>query len=173
VNEACAVVRRSLESDGPGERTGVQGHLDGCPECRAHASLLDVLSQVEPGEADPETVRSVMAALPPAPWQRRRLSAWLPLAAGLALAACGLLLLGGVPASGVVAQLPAAAGGVLGWIASSALDALVAARGGSDAARALVAAGGLWVLVWLVLAAVGGSWAVMSLVARPRRGSRP
>jgi len=114
-----------------------------------------------------------MAALPPAPWQKRRLAAWLPLAAGLAFVACGLLLLGGIPASGTVAQLPAAAGGLLGWVASSALDALVAARGGSDAARALVAAGGMWLLVWLIAAALGGSWAVMSLVTRPRRGSRP
>jgi hypothetical protein len=173
VNEACAVTRRSLESGGLAERTGVLTHLRECPECRAHAALLAVFAQVEPGQADPVTVRKIMAALPPAPWQRRRLAAWLPLAAGLAFVACGLLLLGGIPASGTVAQLPAAAGGLLGWIASSALDALVAARGGSDAARALVAAGGMWILVWLIVAALGGSWAVMSLVARPRRGSRP
>ncbi len=100
------------------------------------------------------------------------MAAWLPLAAGLAFVASGLLLLGGVPASGTVAQLPAAAGGLLGWIVSSVLDALVAARGGSDAARALLAAGGLWVVVWLAVTAVGGSWAVISLVARPRKGLR-
>ena len=117
------------------------------------------------------TVRVVMAALPTAPWQRKRLAAWLPLAAGLALAAAGLLLVGGVPASGTVAQLPAAAEGVLRWIASSALDALAAARGGSDAAKILVATGGSWLVVWLALAALGGSWAMVSLVGRARRGT--
>jgi hypothetical protein len=112
-----------------------------------------------------------MAALPPAPWQRKRLAAWLPVAAGLAFVAAGLLLVGGIPASGTVAQLPAAAGGVVGWIASSALDALAAGRGGSDAAKVLVAAGGSWFVVWLALAALGGSWAMASLVGRARRGA--
>jgi len=172
VNEACAVARRSLESGGLAERSGIQAHLDECPGCRAHAALLALFAKVEPGESDPVTVQKVMEALPPAPWQRRRLAAWLPLAAGLAFVIGGLILLGGVPGSGTAAQLPAVAGGVLGWIASSALDALVAARGGSDAARALLAAGGLWLLVWLVVAALGGSWAMISLVARPRRGLR-
>lgn len=172
MNEVCAVVRRSLESGGLTERSEIQAHLGECSACRAHAALVALLTELEPSEADAVTVRRVMAALPPAPWQRRRLAAWLPLAAGLAFVVAGLLLLGGVPASGTVAQLPAAAGGVLGWIGSSALDTLVAARGGSDAARVLVAAGGLWLVVWLALAALGGSWAMVSLVARPRRRVR-
>lgn len=172
MNEFCADVRRRLESGGMTERSGIQAHLDACPACRAHATLLALLVELEPGEADAVTVRRVMTALPPAPWQRRRLAAWLPLAAGLAFMFAGLLLLGGIPASGTVAQLPAAAGGVLGWIGSSALDTLVAARGGSDAARVLVAAGGLWLIIWLALAALGGSWAMVSLGARPRRGVR-
>ncbi len=97
----------------------------------------------------PRAVRRIMEALPPVGWQRRRFAAWLPLAAGLALAASGLALLGGIPAATAVAGLPAALGGVLGWIASSALDALAAARGGADAARVLAAAGGAWFVVWL------------------------
>jgi hypothetical protein len=172
VSEICTAVRRSLESGEPAGGSGLQDHLDGCPVCRAHAALLAVLAEVEPGEADSVTVRRVMAALPPAPWQRRSLAAWLSFAAGLVFVLGGLLLMGGVPASGIVAELPAVVGGLLGWIASSALDALVAARGGSDAARALLAAGGLWLVVWLALAALGGSWAMISLVARPRRGLR-
>jgi len=171
VNEACTEVREILES---GERPGdaqVVAHLDGCPACRAHAALLAALAQVEPGEADEMTVRRVMAALPPAGWQRRRLAAWLPLAAGLALVAGGWLLVGGVPAAGTVAQLPAAAQGVLAWIGASVADALTAARGGSDAAKVVAAAGGIWFVVWLALAALGGGWAMVALAARGRRGA--
>jgi len=112
-----------------------------------------------------------MKALPPAPWQRWRLVAWLPFAAGLAFVGAGLLMLGGVPAAGTVAQLPAAAGGVLGWIAASARDALTAAHGGSDAARVLLTTGGVWFVVWLALAALGGSWAMVALAGRGRRGA--
>jgi hypothetical protein len=111
-----------------------------------------------------------MAALLPAPWQRRRLAAWLPLAAGLALAVVGLVLSGGIPAPGVMSTLPAAAGGVLGWIVSSVLDTLAVARGGTDAARAMVATGGFSLLLWLAAAAVCGSWAVVALVGRTRGG---
>jgi predicted anti-sigma-YlaC factor YlaD len=171
VNEACSKARDSLETGGLPVRSEVRAHLNECPACRAHAALLAILAELAPSEADPVTVRAVMTALPPAPWQKRRFAAWLPLAAGLAFVAAGMLLLGGVPASGTVAQLPAAAGGVLGWIASSALDALTAARGGSDAAKMLVAVGGSWLVVWLALAALGGSWAMVSLVGRARRGA--
>jgi len=135
VNEACSKARGTLETGGLHGRSEIRSHLDECPACRAHAALLSTLAKLEPGEADPVTVRRIMATLPPVPWQKRRLAAWLPLGAGFAFVAAGLLLLGGVPAAGTVAQLPAAARGVLGWIASSALDALTAARGGSDAAQ--------------------------------------
>ena len=113
-----------------------------------------------------------MTALPPAPWQRRRLAAWLPLAAGLALAVLGLVLSGGIPASGVMSSLPGAAGGVLAWIVSSVLDTLAAARGGTGAARVMVATGGFSLLLWLAAAALGGSWAVVALVGRTRSGGR-
>jgi len=98
--------------------------------------------------------------------------AWLPLAAGLALAAVGLVLSGGIPAPDVMSSLPGVAGGVIGWILSSVLDALAAARGGTDAARAMVATGGFSLLLWLVAAAVGGSWAVVARLGRSRGGDR-
>lgn len=161
-----------MESGGASDDAGIRAHLDECPACRAHASLLAILAELEPGEADTETVRDVMRALPPAPWQKRRVAAWLPFAAGLALMAAGLAMLGGVPAGGFVAQLPAAAGGVLAWIAASARDTLVAARGGADAARTVAAAGGIWFVVWVAVAALGGSWAMVALSARGRRGAR-
>lgn len=172
MNASCQAVRRSLETGAAGERE-VRAHLEGCPSCRAHAALIEVLGRLAPGEASEETVRRIVAVLPPAPWQRRRLAAWLPLAAGLALAVVGLVLSGGIPAPGVMSSLPAAAGGVLGWIVSSALDALAAARGATDATHVVVTAGGFWILLWLAAAAIGGSWAVVALVARSRDGGRP
>jgi hypothetical protein len=164
-------VRQSLETGAGGDRE-VRAHLEGCASCRAHTALLDVLGRLAPGEASEETVRRIVAALPPAPWQRRRLAAFLPLAAGLALAVLGLVLSGGIPAPGVMSSLPAAAGGVLGWIVSSALDALAAARGGTDAVRMTMTAGGFWLLLWLAAAALGGSWAVVALVVRSRGEDR-
>jgi hypothetical protein len=173
VNERCAEIRRRLEAGRAAEDAEVLAHIRTCEGCRAHAAILAVLGRLEPSQADPDNVRRIMAALPPAAWQRRRFAAWLPLAAGLALVAAGLVVLGGVPAATAVASVPAAFGGVLGWIASSALDALTAARAGADAARVLAAAGGAWLLVWLLVAALGGGWAVVSLVARARSGGRP
>jgi len=160
-------VRQSLET-GAGADREVRTHLEACASCRAHVALLDVLGRLAPGEASEETVRRIVAALPPAPWQRRRLAAFLPLAAGLALAVLGLVLSGGIPAPGVMSSLPAAAGGVLGWIVSSALDALVAARGGTDAVRMTVTAGGFWLLLWLAISLAG--WLFQSSRAAGRRG---
>jgi hypothetical protein len=171
VSEICLTVRQSLET-GVAEDREVQAHLAGCASCRAHAALLEVLGNLTPGEAGDETVTRIVTALPPAPWLRRRLAAWLPLAAGLALAVVGLVLLGGIPASGVMSSLPGAAGGVLAWIVSSVLDTLAAARGGTGAARVMVATGGFSLLLWLAAAALGGSWAVVALVGRTRSGGR-
>ncbi len=171
MNEVCAEVRGILESgEAPGDDRA-RAHLDRCPACRAHAALLAAFAQVEPGEADEVTVRRMMAALPPAPWQRKRAAAWVSLAAGVALVAAGWLSIGGVPAAATVAQLPAAAQNVVAWIAASAADALAAARGGSDAARVVAAAGGVWFVVWVALAALGGGWAMVALAARGRRGA--
>jgi len=173
VNEQCAAVRRSLETEGSVPHSDLQAHLKACAHCRAHAALLAVLGRLEPAQASEETVHRIVAALPPAPWQRRRVAAWLPLVAGLALVVAGLAISGGIPAPATLSSLPAALGGVLGWIGASALDALAAARGSTDAAQAVVAAGGFWLLLWLVVAALGSGWAVVSLVNRSRGGRRP
>ncbi len=169
MNETCTGVRQRLEVGATATDADLAAHLQTCEGCRSHAAILAVLGRLEP-QADPDAVRSIMAALPPAPWQRRRVAFWLPLAAGLGLVAAGLALLGGVPAPTAVAGLPAAVAAVLGWIVSSALDTLAAAHAGSDAVRVALAAGGLWLVIWLALAALGGSWAVVSLVARVRTG---
>ena len=173
MSESCRAVRGRLEAGGAADDREVAAHLAGCPACRAHASLLEVLGGLAPAEADETAVSRIVAALPPAPWLRRRLAAWLPLAAGLTLAAIGLVLSGGIPAPGVVSSLPGAAGAVTGWLVSSFLDALAAARAGTDAVQTVTTAGGLGMLLWLAAAALGSGWAVVSLAGRPRGRRRP
>jgi hypothetical protein len=112
-----------------------------------------------------------MAALPPAPWQRRTLYTWLPLAAGLMLVVVGLMLLGVVPAQQEVAALPGVAGSFLARLASIGLDAVAAAKGSADLAQVLAAASGAWLFLWLALTAAGGSWAVAAMTGRRRGGA--
>jgi hypothetical protein len=170
IDSACQAARRALE-DGAEPDGGARLHVAGCPSCSAHAAVLATLDRLRVGEADSETVQRVMAALPPAPWRHRRLAAWLPIAAGLALFGVGLGLLGGVPAPGAVSALPGAFGGLAAWLASSLLDAVVAARGGAEAVDALLAVEGLSLVLWLLLTAAGGGFAVRALVRR-RAGVR-
>jgi len=92
------------------------------------------------------------------PLAEARLAAWLAPRSGFAFVAAGLLLLRGVPAAGPVAQLPAAARGVLGWIASSAVGRLTAARGGSDAGQGTDRGRRLLVRCLVGFGALGGSW---------------
>ena len=165
IDSACQAVRRALE-DGGDLVGGARLHLEACPSCRAHAAVLVTLDRLRVGEADSETVQRVMAALPPAPWRHRRLAAWLPIAAGLALFGLGLGLLGGIPAPGAVAALPGALGSLAGWLGSSLLDAVAAARGGAEAVRALLAVEGLSLVLWLLLTAAGSGLAVRALVRR-------
>jgi hypothetical protein len=165
IDSACQAVRSALE-DGEGLDGGARLHLKNCPSCGAHAVVLATLDRLRVGEADSETVKRVMAALPPAPWRHRRLAAWLPIAAGLALFGIGFGLLGGVPAPGAVSALPGALGGLAAWLASSLLDAVAAARGGAEAVRALLAVEGLSLVLWLLLTAAGSSFAVRALVRR-------
>ncbi len=165
MNEECRTLRLALESGGELE-TPLRAHLDACEGCREHALLLAQLGALEPGSADQARCEEIMRALPVARWQLRRLSTWVPVLAGVGLAGAGLTLLGGPPAPGAVATLPSSVGGLAGWAGSWVLDTLSVARGGSDAARALVAAGGAWVLGWLTLGLLGGSWALATLVRR-------
>jgi len=169
---SCREVRRTLEMETGGVTGQISVHLAACSTCRAHAELLGVLERVAPAPADEAAVRRIMAVLPAARWQRRSLAAWLPVAAGLALVVAGLVLLGGIPAAGVAASVPGVAGGFLGWLATWTLDALAAAQGGSDAARALAALGGVWLIVWLVATALGGTWVALALAHRRHARSR-
>ncbi len=158
---SCDMIRAAIED---GEVIdGMRAHLEECAGCREHASLLAVLADLEPGEADPTEVDAIMAALPVARWQRTLAVRWLPAVAGLFLMIVGFLAMGGLPAGGTVATLP---GGLTGWITATGLDALTAARESSDAVRLVLAAGGVWLGLWMLLAAVGGGWSVLALARR-------
>jgi hypothetical protein len=172
VNEECRKVRLLLE-DGGEVAKATLCHLEACGACRSHAALLTELGTVPSAVTDEQACAAIMSALPAAPWRpRRRVTVALPALAGLGLVGVGAALLGGPPAPQAVATLPGAVGGAAGWVSSWALDALSLARGGSDAARALVATGGAWLLAWLVAAALGGGWAVSALARKGHTGQR-
>jgi hypothetical protein len=146
------------------------GHLEDCASCRRHHALIAVLAHLEPTrEAADARVTEIMRALPPARWQRHRLTSWLPLAAGLGLVALGLAMLGGIPAPGAVAALPHLASALTAWFTSVCLDGLAAVRGGATAAHLLVATEGLW-LFWVLLAAAAGGGLAARALARRRHG---
>ena len=172
MNGSCDAVRRILEGYGEDEGVDVHAHLERCDACRAHAHLLETLGSLPPREADEAEVMRIMAALPRARWQLRRVTTWVPAAAGLILSALGLFLLGGVPAGSSVASLPSFGGGLTAWGFSWILDLLTAVRGGTDAVRVVLAAGGIWLGVMLALAGLGGGWLVVALARRHPGGHR-
>jgi len=73
-------------------------------------------------------------------------------------------MIGGVPAPRAVSELPAVGHGFAGLLSAWWLDSLAAVRGGTDAARTLVAAGGATLILWLAFTAVGSGWFVRALV---------
>lgn len=169
MNGTCIEVRRALEDGQTSPEQAV--HVQGCAGCRLHAALLAALAAAAPREVDEGAVRAILAARPVARWQRRRVATWLPVAAGLLLVGVGLALLGGVPGSGAMALVPGAFGALAGLAGSAVADTLAVVRGSGEAVRALAGAGGVWVVVWLLVAALGGGWGVLAL-ARRRAGER-
>jgi hypothetical protein len=167
VSTNCQDVRRALEEDAGRIDPDVMAHLSECGRCARHAGLVELLGDLEPGEAGDATVRELLLGLPLAPWQLRRPATWAPLAAGVALSVGGVALLGGVPAGGTILALPGAA---YSFVASSAVDLLTAARGSADALRVVVGSGGAAAMVWLGLTALAGSLAVRALLRQPARG---
>lgn len=169
MNETCIRVRRALEDGESSPDLAV--HVQACAGCREHAALLASLADVAPGETDEVAVQAILAARPVTRWQRQRVRSWLPLAAGLATVAVGLVLLGGVPGIGAVALLPGALGAVATLASSVVADTIAVARGSAEAVRVLLGAGGVWAVIWLLAAALGGGWGVLAL-ARRRAGER-
>ena len=165
MSDQCLKIREWLEERRDASGLALAEHLSGCAECRVHRVLLTSLAELEAGEADPVDVRQVLMELPAASWQRRRWRAWTPAMVGSGLVVVGLLAAGGVPA----AQAPAGlVTGLAAAVTAQLLDLATVVRGGGDAARILLAAGGLWMVGWLTVTALGGGLAMRALVRRGR-----
>jgi predicted anti-sigma-YlaC factor YlaD len=92
-------------------------HLEVCPDCREVAAAeraLGLLFARAIPPADPVVEEGVLAALRPVRI-RRRVVAFLPVAASLLVALAGAAMVGGVPGSGVLGLLPEFS--ARGWMA--------------------------------------------------------
>jgi predicted anti-sigma-YlaC factor YlaD len=146
-------------------------HLEVCPDCREVAAAeraLHLLFAKAIPPADPVIEERVRAALRPVRI-RRRVVAFLPVAASLVVALVGAVMLGGVPASGVLSLLPDFS--AQGWMAfaSSVSDWSTAVATGARAAAttldpAFLTGAGLVSIFGLVgLAATALRWRRISL----------
>jgi hypothetical protein len=146
-------------------------HLEVCPDCREVAAAeraMHLLFATAIPPADPAVEERVRAALWPARI-RRRVVAFLPVAASLLVALVGAAMLGGVPASGVLSLLPEFS--AQGWaaFASSISDWSTAVATGARAAATtldpgFLAGAGLVSFFGLVgLAATALRWRRISL----------
>ncbi len=147
------------------------GHLEVCPDCREVAAAeraLGLLFATAVPPADPVVEERIRAALQPLRI-RRRVVAFLPVAASLMVALTGAVLLGGVPASGVLGLLPEFS--ARGWMAfaTSVSDWGTAVATGARAAAtvldpAFLAGAGLVSIFGLVgLAVTALRWRRISL----------
>jgi hypothetical protein len=107
----CQTIQEVLtERGGRLDRLGraVQRHVEVCPDCRevaaAERALTLLFAKAIP-PADSAVEGRVLAALKPMRL-RRRVVAFLPVAASLLVALLGASMVGGVPGSGIVGLLP-------------------------------------------------------------------
>jgi hypothetical protein len=113
-------------------------HLEVCPDCRevaaAERALGLLFSRAIP-PADPAVEEGVLAALRPVRI-RRRVVAFIPVAASLLIALVGAVMVGGIPGSGIVGLLPEFS--AQGWMAfaTSVSDWGTAVATGARAAAA-------------------------------------
>ena len=116
----CQTIQEILtENSGGLERLdGAESqHLEVCPDCREVAAAekaLGLLFARAIPPADPAVEKRVLAALGPARI-RRRIVAFLPVAASMLVALVGAVMVGGVPGSGILGLLPEFS--TQGWMA--------------------------------------------------------
>ncbi len=152
IQEALSEYRGEVVRLGATERQ----HVDACPGCSEVAAAemaLGLIFREAVAPADPSVVAGVMSALRPVRI-RRRVVAFVPVAASLLLAVVGAVLVGGVPGSGVVSLLPgwstqgwsAVLGGVSDWYSATST---VAAAATAAIDPAFLAAAGMIGLIGL------------------------
>jgi hypothetical protein len=161
VSEQCRAVLLAIE-DGDRDDPAVLAHIAHCARCSRHATLLGMLARLPSAETDEMMVAAVMRALPHARWQLRRVTAWVPAALGLLFVAVGLVLAGGLPGGGALSALVPLPGRIASWLSGAVLDVWAALGGGAHAVTALAGEPGLWLLVAVGLAALGGGWLVLA-----------
>ncbi len=160
----CQAIQEMLtEYGGSVERLeeAARRHLDACPECRevaASEKAIGFLFKRAIPPADPSVEKNVMAALRPVR-VRRRIVAFLPVAASLFVALLGAIMVGGVPGGGIVSFLPRwSAQGWTAFLASAADWTTAVATGARGAAAtldpAVLVAAGLLGLIGLAAVAV-------------------
>lgn len=116
----CQTIQEMLTENGGGlERLdGAESrHLEVCPGCQEVAAAekaLGLLFRKAIPPADPLIEERVLAALRPVRI-RRRIVAFLPVAASLLVALVGAVMVGGVPGSGILGLLPEFS--TQGWLA--------------------------------------------------------
>ena len=107
----CQAIQENLTEHGGGFEhldEAHRRHLGVCPDCQEVAAAeraLGLLFAKAIPPADPAIEEQVMAVLRPARI-RRRMVAFLPVAASLLVALFGAAMVGGVPGSGVIGLLP-------------------------------------------------------------------
>ena len=156
----CQTIQEILTEHG-GELERLDGagsqHLEVCPDCRevaaAERALRLIFATAVP-PTDPVMEERVLAALRPVRI-RRRIVAFLPVAASFLVALVGAVMVGGVPGSGVLGLLPEFS--TQGWMAfaTSVSDWGTAVATGARAAAttldpALLAGAGLVSIFGLV-----------------------
>ena len=170
----CQTIQEILTENGGGlERLDGAGsqHLEVCPDCREVAAAeraLGLLFARAIPPADVVVEEHVLAALRPARI-RRRIVAFLPVAASLLVALVGAVMVGGVPGSGILGLLPEFS--TQGWMAfaTSASDWGAAVSTGARAAAstldpAFLAGAGLVSIFGLVgVALTARRWRRVSL----------
>ena len=166
MSSECQTIQEALaEQRGEVVRLGEaeQRHIHSCPGCTEVAAAERALGLVfrdAVPPADETVVANVMSALRPVR-TRRRIVAFLPVAASMLVALVGAVLVGGVPGSGIVSLLPgwstqgwsALVSGVSDWYAATATGVRAATAAMDPAFLAGAALLGLLGLAGIILTA--------------------
>ena len=139
----CQAIQETLtENGGEVSRLGeaAQRHIGMCPDCceiAAAEKALGLIFREAVPPADPSIEGAVLAALRPVRI-RRRIVAFVPVAASLLVALVGVVMVGGIPGSGIAGLLPgwSAQGGAA--LAGAVSDWRLAVNTGVSAAAAAI-----------------------------------